>query len=195
MEVLEERTIPDELVDRRTIELLESFGLSVWVYRGADWLVRDPDGPHVAREAHTVQFEPTVVESVRRADGRREDRRSERRLRHGRGCGESRRATSSATTSPPRARSRTTSTSRIRRRTRAASSRILAERYDSRRDEIATIGDMPNDVLMFAHSGLSIAMGNADRRRAARGAARDDDRTTRTASRTPSSGSSCEEGG
>jgi hydroxymethylpyrimidine pyrophosphatase-like HAD family hydrolase len=30
-------------------------------------------------------------------------------------------------------------------------------------DEIATIGDMPNDMLMFAHSGLSIAMGNADR--------------------------------
>ncbi|HXW38175.1 MAG TPA: HAD hydrolase family protein, partial [Acidimicrobiales bacterium] len=28
-------------------------------------------------------------------------------------------------------------------------------------EEIATIGDMPNDVLMFAHYGLSIAMGNA----------------------------------
>src|ERR1019366_10005583 len=28
-------------------------------------------------------------------------------------------------------------------------------------DEIATIGDMPNDVLMFRKSGLSIAMGNA----------------------------------
>ena len=27
--------------------------------------------------------------------------------------------------------------------------------------EIATIGDSANDVLMFAHSGLSIAMGNA----------------------------------
>ncbi|SRR5258708_6883101 len=27
--------------------------------------------------------------------------------------------------------------------------------------EIATIGDMPNDVLMFRRSGLSIAMGNA----------------------------------
>ena len=27
--------------------------------------------------------------------------------------------------------------------------------------QIATIGDMPNDVLMFAHSGVSIAMGNA----------------------------------
>jgi transaldolase len=28
-------------------------------------------------------------------------------------------------------------------------------------ESIATIGDMPNDVLMFARSGLSIAMGNA----------------------------------
>jgi hydroxymethylpyrimidine pyrophosphatase-like HAD family hydrolase len=27
--------------------------------------------------------------------------------------------------------------------------------------EIATIGDMPNDVLMFRQSGLSVAMGNA----------------------------------
>lgn len=27
--------------------------------------------------------------------------------------------------------------------------------------EIATIGDMPNDVLMFQKSGISIAMGNA----------------------------------
>jgi hydroxymethylpyrimidine pyrophosphatase-like HAD family hydrolase len=27
--------------------------------------------------------------------------------------------------------------------------------------EIATIGDQPNDVLMFKRSGLSIAMGNA----------------------------------
>ncbi len=28
-------------------------------------------------------------------------------------------------------------------------------------EEIATIGDMPNDVMMFEKSGLSIAMGNA----------------------------------
>ena len=28
-------------------------------------------------------------------------------------------------------------------------------------DQIATIGDMPNDVLMFKKSGFSIAMGNA----------------------------------
>ena len=35
---------------------------------------------------------------------------------------------------------------------------------------IAVLGDMPNDVLMFAKAGVSIAMGNADRevQRAAR---------------------------
>ena len=48
--------------------------------------------------------------------------------------------------------------------------RYLSRHYGIPPEEIATIGDMPNDVLMFAHSGLSIAMGNADRevQRAAR---------------------------
>ena len=43
MSVVQERVLPDELV-ARTIELLESYGLSVWLYRGADWFVRDPTG-------------------------------------------------------------------------------------------------------------------------------------------------------
>ena len=53
---------------------------------------------------------------------------------------------------------------------KGAVAQFLARLYDIEAEEIATIGDMPNDVLMFAHSGLSIAMGNADRevQRAAR---------------------------
>ncbi len=39
--------------------------------------------------------------------------------------------------------------------------RYLAQPYQIPFEEIATIGDLPNDVLMFAHVGLSIAMGNA----------------------------------
>jgi hypothetical protein len=39
--------------------------------------------------------------------------------------------------------------------------KYLAASYKIPTEQIATIGDMPNDVLMFAHSGLSIAMGNA----------------------------------
>jgi hydroxymethylpyrimidine pyrophosphatase-like HAD family hydrolase len=39
--------------------------------------------------------------------------------------------------------------------------RRLSELLHVPTELIATIGDMPNDVLMFALSGLSIAMGNA----------------------------------
>ena len=34
---------------------------TVWAYRGCDWFVRDPHGPHVEHEEHAVQFSPTVV--------------------------------------------------------------------------------------------------------------------------------------
>jgi hydroxymethylpyrimidine pyrophosphatase-like HAD family hydrolase len=40
--------------------------------------------------------------------------------------------------------------------------RSLAKRFGLVAEQVATIGDMPNDILMFAHSGLSIAMGNAE---------------------------------
>jgi hydroxymethylpyrimidine pyrophosphatase-like HAD family hydrolase len=36
-------------------------------------------------------------------------------------------------------------------------------------EQVATLGDQPNDVLMFKRSGISIAMGNASE--AVRGAA------------------------
>jgi hydroxymethylpyrimidine pyrophosphatase-like HAD family hydrolase len=39
--------------------------------------------------------------------------------------------------------------------------KFLSDRFSIPTAQIATMGDMPNDVLMFAHSGLSIAMGNA----------------------------------
>ncbi len=38
---------------------------------------------------------------------------------------------------------------------------FLAKRYALAPEEIATVGDMHNDVSMFKASGLSVAMGNA----------------------------------
>lgn len=169
MQVIEERTIPPELVPR-TIELLDSSGLSVWVYQGADWFVRDPDGPHVARESHTVQFEPTVVRSfdgiangvakivgvsddfdaVAAAESAAHDRFAEH-------VSASRSQPYYLDVTHPQAN-------------KGDVVKFLSQRYSIPEDEIATIGDMPNDVLMFARSGLSIAMGNAHRevQRAAR---------------------------
>ena len=169
LDVLEEHLIPDEIVSR-AVALLEWSELSVWVYRGADWLVRDADGPHVDRESHTVQFEPTVVGSfddvstgVAKIVGVSDDFdavAAAERAAHdefGDHLSASRSQPYYLDITHPQAN-------------KGAVVTYLSERYQLRPDEIATIGDMPNDVLMFAHSGLSIAMGNAHRevQRAAR---------------------------
>jgi Cof subfamily protein (haloacid dehalogenase superfamily) len=167
--VLEQHTIPAELVPG-TIALLESCSLSVWVYRGADWYVRDPHGPHVEHEGFTVQFAPTVIESydaisegVAKIVGVSDDHDAVARAaaaaheRFGDRLSASRSQPYYVDVTHPDAN-------------KGSVVRQLAARYALRPEEIATIGDMPNDVLMFAHSGLSIAMGNADRevQRAAR---------------------------
>src|SRR5215471_4094443 len=62
MSVIEQQVVPDDVAPA-VIELLAAHGVGVWVYRGADWFVLDPQGPHVAREAWTVRFDPTPVDS------------------------------------------------------------------------------------------------------------------------------------
>ena len=169
MAVLEEHVIPDDAV-APTIRLLESFDLSVWMYRGADWYVRDPNGPHVAREAHTVQFEPTVVESF---DG------IERGVAKIVGVSDDYDTVETAASAAREELGEYISASRSQpyyldvthpQANKGAVVTFLAKRYDIAVEDIATIGDMPNDVLMFARSGLAIAMGNAHRevQRAAR---------------------------
>jgi Cof subfamily protein (haloacid dehalogenase superfamily) len=166
--VLEEHHVPDDVV-LRAITLLESFQLSVWVYRGEDWLVRDVHGPHVERESHTVQFEPTVVESF---DG-------VARVAKIVGVSDDYDAVAAAEGAAHEELGEEVSASRSQpyyldithpQANKGWVAQFLCERYALSAEEIATMGDMPNDVLMFAHSGLSIAMGNAHRevQRAAR---------------------------
>src|SRR5580658_7189608 len=47
---VDQKVIPAELV-APALELSESCGLATWIYRGADWYVRDLTGPHVKQEA------------------------------------------------------------------------------------------------------------------------------------------------
>jgi hydroxymethylpyrimidine pyrophosphatase-like HAD family hydrolase len=137
------------------------FGLDVWVYRGSYWYVPDPAGSHVAREAGTVRFEPEVMTSldgltsnvaklvgvsddldaVARASAAAHDKFGDH---------------VSAARSQPYYLDVTHPDAN-----KGAVAQYLAEKYAIPPEAIATIGDMPNDVLMFAHSGLSIAMGNA----------------------------------
>lgn len=158
LHVIEQHTLPPEVVPH-AIAILERFGLDVWMYRGADWLVRDPHGPHVEREAHTVGFEPTVheldeTEGVAKLVGVSDDEdvvaRAAATAREELG------EHVSAWRSQPYYLDITHPLAN-----KGAVAQLLARRHGLSVDEIATIGDMPNDVLMFAHSGLSIAMGNA----------------------------------
>jgi len=169
MDVVEQRVIPEDLV-APAIDLIESNGLSVWVYQGADWLVRDLDGPHVEREAHTVQFSPKLVESyagatsgIAKIVGVSDDydavaaTAAAAHDEFGDHVSASRSQPYYLDVTHPQAN-------------KGAVVKFLSAKYAIPVEEIATIGDMPNDVLMFALSGLSIAMGNADRevQRAAR---------------------------
>ncbi len=160
MTVIEERLIPELLV-QPILNLLESHGLVTWIYRGAEWYVRDPRGPHVDQEATTVGFQPTVTASfedigdkVVKIVGVSDDHDAMARATEAARDQFSDHVT--AAQSQPYYLDVTHPDAN-----KGSVVKYLSSRFDIPSSAIATIGDMPNDVLMFAQSGLSIAMGNA----------------------------------
>jgi Cof subfamily protein (haloacid dehalogenase superfamily) len=160
LKVIEQKVIPEPLVVPIT-ELMTSFQLTFWIYRGADWYVPDPKGPHVEREAWTVKFEPKVMtgldgltNDVAKIVGVSDDYDAVAKAAEA--AHEKFGAHVTAAASQPYYLDVTHPDAN-----KGAVVGYLADRYDISPGQIATIGDMPNDVLMFTKSGLSIAMGNA----------------------------------
>jgi hypothetical protein len=158
--VIEQNFVPADIA-AQVIETIVQHGLDVWVYTDKDWLVRDASAPHVAREQWTVRFAPKVVpaftahlDRVAKIVGIGDDYAAVARCETDvqQGCGNH----VSAARSQPYYLD-VTHPDANKGHVVFALSRILS----IRREQIATIGDMPNDVLMFRQSGLSIAMGNA----------------------------------
>ncbi len=160
MRVIEEHVLPGD-VARRAVDLILRHGMDVWVYSGNDWLVRDPNAPHVAREEWTVKFAPTVVADFGAALDRAvkivgvsDDldlvARCEKDARDVLG------AEASAARSQPYYLDITHPDAN-----KGYVVEALSRFLSIPREAIATIGDMPNDVLMFQKSGMSIAMDNA----------------------------------
>ncbi|AKF07902.1 Cof-type HAD-IIB family hydrolase [Sandaracinus amylolyticus] len=158
--VIEQRTIP-LAVSVEVVELLLRAGLDVWIYRGDEWFVRDRSAPHVAHEEATVRFAPTVIadpgavlEGAVKIVGVGDDHahlaRCEAALReHVAGH-------ASAARSQPYYLDVTHPDAN-----KGMVARDLARRLHVPLSRMAAIGDMPTDVLMFAVTGTSIAMGNA----------------------------------
>jgi Cof subfamily protein (haloacid dehalogenase superfamily) len=131
------------------------------VYRGNDWFIAKIDAPHVAREAWTVKFEPKVVadvgeklNQVAKIVGISDDLDKVQRCESDAQAAFGDRAT--ATRSQPYYLDVTHKDAN-----KGSVVEYLSRHVGVPAAEIATIGDQPNDVLMFKRSGFSIAMGNA----------------------------------
>ncbi len=157
---IEARLLPGD-VARDVIGMILDAQLDAWLYAGNDWFVHRRDAPHVTREQKTVRFEPTVVkhfgakidEAIKIVGVSDDHDRIEtcaKNVRERFGT-----KVSAALSQPyyldvthPRAN-------------KGSVVEDLARRLSIPASEIATIGDMPNDVDMFKKSGFAIAMGNA----------------------------------
>jgi Cof subfamily protein (haloacid dehalogenase superfamily) len=160
MTILEQHVLAADAA-KLAMDVILGNKMDVWVYSGNDWFIRNRDAPHVAREQWTVKFAPTVVGdfedllgNVTKIVGISDDydlvARCEKDAQDALGA-----KASAARSQPyyldvthPDANKGTVVTT-------------LSKWLSVPASEIATIGDMPNDVLMFRKSGLSIAMGNA----------------------------------
>ena len=145
----------------RALELITSHGLVAWLYTDTVWFVQDSKGPHVDREAWTVGFKPEVtsdysayIGQTAKIVGVSDDHDAvaacekvvQEELGH----------QVSAARSQPYYLDVTHPAAN-----KGSVVDFLSAVYLIPRSSIATIGDMPNDVLMFEKSGMSIAMGNA----------------------------------
>jgi Cof subfamily protein (haloacid dehalogenase superfamily) len=147
----------------RTIELIEEHGLVPWLYTDTTWYVQDPKGPHVDRESKTVGFGPEVTSDyssylaqaakiVGVSDDLKAVAECEKKVRAELGDHVS------AARSQPYYLDVTHPAAN-----KGSVVDFLACVYLIPKSSIATLGDMPNDVLMFNKSGMSIAMGNASK--------------------------------
>lgn len=160
--VIDQNFLPAGMPEQ-VIKVIEQHGLDVWIYTATEWFVRDVNGPHVAREQWTVKFPPQVVKSfdgilgrvakiVGVSDNLEDVARCEKDVQHAGG-----EHISAARSQPyyldvthPRAN-------------KGEVVLALSKLLNIPAEQIATLGDMPNDVLMFKKSGVSIAMGNASK--------------------------------
>lgn len=60
LSVISQSFLPAEVASK-ALAIIGSHGLDAWLYTDRDWLVRNRDAPHVAREQWTVKFPPQVV--------------------------------------------------------------------------------------------------------------------------------------
>jgi Cof subfamily protein (haloacid dehalogenase superfamily) len=160
MNPIEQHLIPVSAV-QRTLDLLQEYGVDIWLFTNEQWLTKNPDGEYVPNEKRAIKADPTIIDDFTpylaracKVVGASSDAallaRCEAAVQKALGA----QATAVRSQSyylditPPG-------------QNKGTFVRAMARRLGISTDAVATIGDMHNDVAMFEVSGLSFAMGNA----------------------------------
>jgi Cof subfamily protein (haloacid dehalogenase superfamily) len=162
LSVIESRTISPEAA-AQTLAIIKKHGLVAWLYTPDDWFVPDPKGPHVDREEWTVKFPPKVLGDFRA--------KLDRAVKIVAVCDDAEkigactaevqkalRGQVSAQLSQPYYLDVTNPQAN-----KGGVAEFLSRHLKIGLDEMAALGDMPNDVPMFEKCGMSIAMGQSSK--------------------------------
>jgi Cof subfamily protein (haloacid dehalogenase superfamily) len=146
---------------RRCLDVLNQFGVDIWLFTNDLWLTRNPDGEYVPHEKRAIRADPTIVadftpylSAACKIVGACSDAALLQRCEAAMQQAVGKEATAVRSQSyyldvtPPGC-------------DKGTFVQAMAKRLGISTEAVATIGDMQNDLAMFRKSGLSIAMGNA----------------------------------
>jgi Cof subfamily protein (haloacid dehalogenase superfamily) len=158
--VLEEHTIPEDAC-RAAVAALEAAGTDVWVFVGGAWLLKNPDAHYIPREQLSISMDWRVVDDfaphlarVHKVMGTSTDfdlmgrMEAELRGRIGHVAMVARSQSYYLDVTHTQAN-------------KGTAALALARLLGVAPEEMACIGDMPNDLPMLDIAGFAIAMGNA----------------------------------
>jgi Cof subfamily protein (haloacid dehalogenase superfamily) len=160
MNPIEQHQIPASAA-QRSIDLLNEFGVDIWLFTHDKWLTNNADAEYNPFEKRTIKADPVIIDDFApylsdacKIVGSSSDaallQRCEAEMQKAMGT----EATAARSQSyylditPPG-------------HDKGTFVRAMAKRLGISTEAVATVGDMHNDLAMFRVSGLSIAMGNA----------------------------------
>jgi Cof subfamily protein (haloacid dehalogenase superfamily) len=157
---IEQHLIPAPAV-QRSLDVLNEFGVDIWLFTNEEWLTRNPEGEYVPNEKRAIKHDPTIVADF---------------ARHLAGAckivGSSSDPVLLQRCEAAMQQAVSTEATAVRSQTyylditppghdKGTFVEAIAKRLKISTEAVATIGDMQNDLAMFRKSGFSIAMGNA----------------------------------
>ena len=160
MNPVEQQLIPKSAVER-SLDILNQFGVDIWLFTNDQWLTRNGAGDYVSHEQRTIRHDPAIVSDFTpylaracKIVGSSSDPdlliRCEAAMQQALGMQATavRSQTYYLDITPPGC-------------DKGTFVQAMARRLGISTDAVATIGDMQNDLPMFRTSGTSFAMGNA----------------------------------